>query len=297
MTDLARALRDAESCLSGGGSDGSLVDGTKGNMMRIRTVILGSSVGAMVMALALSVFAVVLLVENREWRSSVGVLRAELDQARGEVRASSEERETANAELAAQRERVEGLSAALVLLEGAAKEAREGVTVRMPVQSHRVRAYLGNQQVGMAWLVPNRLRTNAVDGQVSYEPVIVLGESVREQVGLTRTNVVEREVSLATTVNYHVPQVYGSGWSVHWVKPGGSRPGTGPSPPVGAQPGSPPSVPSPYLSTRTWHPQGGWTQGAAGRPGGEWISSGTRSVRGTAGPAKPAGSTSFPARY
>jgi hypothetical protein len=266
-------------------------------MMRIRTVMLGSTLGAVVIVFALGLFAVVLLVENRELRSDVGVLRAELDQARVEVRASSEEREAASAELAAQRERVEGLSAALALLEGAAKEARESATVRMPVQSHRVRAYLGNQQVGMAWFVPNQLRTNAVDGRVSYEPVIVLDESVRGQVGFTRTNVVEREVSRATTVNYHVPQVYGTGWPVYWVRPGGSRPGTGPSPPAGAQPESPPSVPSPYLSTRTWHPQSGWTQGAAGRPGGEWISSGTRSVRGTAVPGNPAVSTPFPARY
>jgi outer membrane murein-binding lipoprotein Lpp len=259
--------------------------------MRIRSMFLASTALAVGMVLVLTGFAAVLVMENRELRSDLRSLRAELDQVRAEGRQWTEAREAASADLATARERVEELSKEVALLKEEGEKQSEAVTVRLPLQSHRVRAYLGNQQVGMGWLVPHQFRTNAVDGQVGYEPVIVLDESVREKVGVTQTNVVERDVSRATTVNYNYQPAYASSWPIYRVRPGG--PGKGPAqPPASTPPEPPPAVQSPFLSTQIWHPQN-----PPGRPGGDWISSGTRSGRGLTPPANPARSSPFPARY
>jgi hypothetical protein len=248
-------------------------------------------------ALSFFGFAVVLLIENRELRAEARSVRAELSRVQDQARASTEDREAASAELAAQRGRVEELSAALTSMSQEATDPDRGTSVRLPVQSHRVRAYLGNKEIGMAWLVPNKIRTNAVDGQVSYEPVIVLDDAVLQRFGATQPQMAEREVTRATTVNYY-PQVYPSGWPIYWRKPQRPKdPDQSDPPPGSTPPERPPQVASPLLSTRLWHPENGWRQAAPGRPGGEWISSGTGSRRTLTAPANPARSSPFPERY
>lgn len=265
-------------------------------MMRARKIFQATAFGAMGVALSFFGFAVVLLIENRDLRSEARSVRAELSRIQEDAREWTAERELASAELAAQRERVEELSAALASLSNEQTAPASEGSVRLPVQSHRVRAYLGNKDVGMAWLVPNRMRTNAVDGQVSYEPVIVLDDAVRQRVGVTQPEMPAREVSRSTTVNYY-PQLYPSGWPIYWRKLQPKEPGHDVPPPVSTPPKPPPQVASPFLSTRIWHPENGWTQAAPGRPGGEWISSGTGSRRPLMTPANPTRSSPFPERY
>jgi hypothetical protein len=267
--------------------------------MRIRTVLMGSIVSAMAVTVAVGAMAVVLLIENRDLRSELRITRVNLEQALLERDASVEVNRVARDDLAAQSKRMDELATELEQVKARSEESRlETAETPGPLRAQRVRAYLGNQQVGMGWLLPAQIRTNAVDGPVMYEPAILLDEAVRSRVGVTRTNVVERDVSRTTTVNYNYPQAYSAAWPIYWVRPGRpSRPGHDPSTPAPAEPERPPTVQSPFLSTRTWHPDSGWTQGARGRPGGEWISSGTRGGATLPNTVTPVRTSPFPERY
>jgi hypothetical protein len=256
--------------------------------MKVQTLILGSTVGATCMVLAAAGLTLTRFLEDRERQSDRQLPSSEANQAQSDALEWTEEQEAAKAEL---RARVEELSAEVLALKEAAQESAEAKSIRLPVQSHRVRVFLGNQEVGMGWFVPHNIRTNVANGQVGYEPVIVLDEGVREQVGVTRTNVVEREVSRPTTVNYNYQQAYASSWPVYWSRVG-QKPGK--QPPAAIQPQQPPAVQSPFLSTQIWHPQN-----PPGRPGGGWMSTGggTGGGGGLMAPANPVRPTPFPAKY
>jgi hypothetical protein len=256
--------------------------------MRTGTLLLGSLFGAIGLALAASLFGGVMFFEQRQLQSDQQSLRTELEQARTQAREWTEERETMNAELVGQRARVEELSSEVMSLREATAGAEQEM-VRLPVQSHRVRAYLGNQQVGMGWLVPHQMRTNKIDGRVSYEPVIVLDESVRQRVAGARTEPVEPEPQRPTSVTYNY-QNYAGSWPVWWVRPAPGKP-IQPSPPSTPSP-QPPREQSPFLSRQIWHPQN-----VPGRPGGEWIMGGTAPTRPLPAPVNPGRSSPFPARY
>jgi hypothetical protein len=266
--------------------DGSKIEQT----MKVQTLILGSTVGATCMVLAAAGLAMTRFLEAGETQSDWQAPSSEVNQSQNDALERTEEREATKAEL---RARVEELTAEVSALKEAAQESAEGMSLRLPVQSHRVRVFLGNEQVGMGWFVPHNIRTNVANGQVGYEPVIVLDEAVREQVGVTRTHVVEREVSRPTTVNYNYQQAYASSWPVYWSRGGHKQP-PGTQPPSAIQPQQPPAVQSPFLSTQIWHPQN-----PPGRPGGGWMSTGggTGGGAGLMAPANPVRSAPFPAKY
>jgi hypothetical protein len=260
--------------------------------MRAQTLILGSTLGATCMVMAVVGLAVTMFLENRGMQSDRQLIGSEQDQAQSQTLEWTQEQEAAKAEL---RARVEELSAELLALKEAMQEPAEVMSVRLPVQSHRVRVFLGNQEVGMGWFVPHNIRTNVANGQVGYEPVIVLDEAVREQVGVTRTNVVEREVSRPMTVHYNYQQAYASSWPVYWSGKGPKQPpGKQPTPPTAVQPQPPPAVQSPFLSTQIWHPQN-----PPGRPGRGWMSTGGGTGGGATlqAPGNPGRHTPFPAKY
>jgi hypothetical protein len=263
--------------------------------MKTRPILIGLTLVVTTVVLGLGGMAVLLLMDNRELRSELRDVRTQLERSGEEVRGLKEERQLTRESIEVQRERMETMSAELAALSSAADE-RE--TVRAVPRSYRVRAFMGQQEVGMGWMVASQVSSNGVTGQLTYEPVIVLDEAVRQRVGVTQTNVVEREVTKSTTVNYNYPYQYGGGWPVVWVAPHKRGKGDGGgSTGQPEQPPPPPQVPSPFLSTRPWHPQTGWTQMAPGRPGGEWISSGTGGARARAAAPVPNRPTGLPIRY
>jgi hypothetical protein len=263
--------------------------------MKTQSILIGLTLVVTTVVLGLGCVAVLLLVDNRELRLELRDVRTHLERAGDEVRELKEERHLTQESIDVQRERMETMSAELAALSSAAVE-RE--TVRAVPRSYRVRAFMGQQEVGMGWMVASQVSSNGANGQLTYEPVIVLDDAVRQRVGVTQTNVVEREVSKATTVNYNYPYNYGVGWPVVWVAPHKRGKGDGGgSNGQREQPQPPPQVPSPYLSTRPWHPQTGFTQMAPGRPGGEWISSGTGGARPRAAAPVANRPTGLPIRY
>lgn len=134
-------------------------------------------------------------------------------------------------------------------LETAAKTAAE--TVPRP---YRVRAFLGQESVGEAWIVPHNVRRDPETGRYTFEPVLLIDESARNHFTVHHTNVVEREVYTTQVYQegYGYPYVYyvpsgrhgkpgrPSGKPQHPGEPAGSTPQMVPQPSARAQLFAPP---------------------------------------------------------
>jgi hypothetical protein len=267
--------------------------------MKTRDLMATMWVGLVIVAVTLGLVTTGVFLDNRDLRREGRDLRGELDARSTEATHLKTERSLIEEELRAQRERVEALSVQLAELKlgAAAKEPA------VPQQAFRVRAFLDNQWVSQGWLVPGRATTNA-NGQLVYEPVVVLDPSART--ALTAAKEPAPEPPTMVTVNHNYPTTYDTVWPAYWVvdngKPHRPKPPTEDTPRFPTQPKPQPQPVSPFLSTRIWQPQTGWQQMPRGRPGGEWISSSPRghsyissgAGRGLSGGG---GTGTFPVRY
>lgn len=126
-------------------------------------------------------------------------------------------------------------------------------------QPFQARAYVGNDYLGMAWVIPSRVKQDTETGEYQFEPVIWIDQKARG--AFTKTNIVEREVVLNEAYNesQSIPQSYWYGYPVwvrpnrfheHPVQPPKTPPVARPTVPSGGGPWSPaisrpPLVPSP----------------------------------------------------
>ncbi len=246
--------------------------------MKTRNLLVTMWVGLVIVALTLGLVSVGVLLDNRQLRQEGRDLRTSWDDSRAEATALKDERASIQEELGAQRQKVEELSAQLAELKvrTEAKEAPVGQ------QAYRIRAYLNNQWVSQGWLVPGQATTNG-NGQLVYDPVVVLDPSARTAMSDSPSNEVVPAEQGSVTINHNYPAQYDGVWPGVWVWSTGQkhrRPGqhSPESPRSSAQPQPQPQPVSPYLSTRVWQPRNGWQQMAPGRPGGEWISSAPRGL-------------------
>ena len=245
----------------------------KGTNMRTRDLITTMWVGLVIAALTLGLVAVGVLLDHRQLRQDQRDLRAELDNTRAEASGLRTEREIIEEELRAQRERVDELSVQL----GELKQRTEPKETAAAQPSYRIRAYLDNQWVSQGWLVPGRATTNS-NGQLVYEPVVVLDPSARTALTESAPKKTVPTEPTSVTVNHNYPSSYGGVWPGVWVVSAGQKHRRPRQPPAQApmQPQPQVQAASPFLSTRIWQPQTGFQQMARGRPGGEWISSAPR---------------------
>ena len=94
---------------------------------------------------------------------------------------------------------------------------------------YRVRAFVGQANVGQAWIVPHNVTRDPESCRYLFEPVLVIDESAKKHFTEHHTNVVEREVYTTEIYeNYNrYPYYYGIAG-----RPGGSnRPPNRPQPP------------------------------------------------------------------
>jgi len=99
-------------------------------------------------------------------------------------------------------------------------------------QPFQARAYVGNDYLGMAWVVPRNIRESGASGEMIYEPVIWIDERSRK--AFTQTNIVEREVVRNNSYNqtWAYQQPYWYGYPL-WTRPTPDRPIAPPTrPPV-----------------------------------------------------------------
>jgi hypothetical protein len=90
-------------------------------------------------------------------------------------------------------------------------------------QPFQARAYVGNDYLGIAWVIPSNVKEHAESGEYRFEPVIWIDAKARQ--AFTQTNVVEREVVRHNTYNhtYAYQQPYWYGYPL-WVKPQDDQP-------------------------------------------------------------------------
>jgi len=95
-------------------------------------------------------------------------------------------------------------------------------------QSFQARAYVGNDYLGTAWVIPSKVRQNAETGELRFEPVIWIDEKSRK--AFTQTNIVEREVVRNNSYNqtWSYQQPYWYGYPV-WIQSKPDRPNLPPS--------------------------------------------------------------------
>jgi hypothetical protein len=95
------------------------------------------------------------------------------------------------------------VASALEILESSEQQLRSRVdsleeaasaTAQITPQPYRVRAFLGQDNVGDAWIVPHNVTRDPETGRYLYEPLLVIEKSARKYFTEYRTNVVEREV-------------------------------------------------------------------------------------------------------
>lgn len=105
-------------------------------------------------------------------------------------------------------------------------------------QPFQARAYVGNDYLGLAWVIPSNVKPHAETGEYRFEPVIWIDE--RNRKAFTQTNVVEREVVRNTSTTQVYQQPYWYGYPV-WIRPQPETPGQPAQPPAQR----PPTLPSP----------------------------------------------------
>lgn len=106
---------------------------------------------------------------------------------------------------------------------------------------YRVRAFVGQETVGGAWIIPHNVTLDEELGRYLYEPILMIDESAKKHFTVHHTNVVEREV--------YRTEVYQDGYNYpyyYYVTQG--RPGKPTRPP------NRPDRPTPIVSTS---PSGG----------------------------------------
>jgi len=158
--------------------------------------------GVAVAAVAATLVGV--LDENRMLRREIEKARADVLKAADQIKGLEAEKGDMIVELTGQRDERQRAEDERAETKEAASKTNE-IAAPRPV---KVRTFLGNQYVGMSWLVPSGVSKDPRTGALTYEPVLILDESLRQNLVTYRTNVVEREVSRATTVNYNYPWIY-----------------------------------------------------------------------------------------
>jgi len=186
-----------------------------------------------------TIVTVVVLLDNRGLRQETRDLRQHWDTVAGESRQLKLERIETESAFSAQGERLKQVEAELAAI-------RSSLLTNAPpapqaARAHRAAVFLGQQYLGQGWVAPGQTATDPNTGQARYEPVVVLDPSIRAGIAAGKTNVIEREAAIPTTVNYNYPYPYSYYWwwpTVWPVATNVDRCG----PPVRPSHGSPPAT-------------------------------------------------------
>jgi hypothetical protein len=155
-----------------------------------------------------------------------------------------------------------GISEKLTALEQMESELRERVDsleasanalTEVTPRPYRVRAFVGQDNVGQAWIVPHNVTRDTESGRYLFEPVLVIDESSKKYFTEHHTNVVEREVY--TTQVYQDGYRYPYYYYVNSGRPGRpGRPPVKPEHPIAPQPPEPQITSGPDMNARMFAP-------------------------------------------
>ncbi len=144
--------------------------------------------------------------ENRNLRREIRIAQADAQRVADELQGLEAEKGDLTAELSDKRDELQKAQSELADVKETQSRTKEVAASSATPRPIKVRTYLGNQYLGMSWLIPSGVSRDAKSGAVTYEPVLVLDDSIKQNLVTYKTNVIEREV--ATTVNYSYPWTY-----------------------------------------------------------------------------------------
>jgi len=162
------------------------------------------SLGVAVAAVAATLVGV--FEENRNLRQEIRIAQADAQRVADELQGLEAEKGDLTAELSDKRDELQKAQSELADAKETQSRTNEVAASSATPRPVKVRTYLGNQYLGMSWLIPSGVSRNPKSGAVTYEPVLVLDESLKQNLVTYKTNVIEREV--AATVNYNYPWTY-----------------------------------------------------------------------------------------
>ena len=166
----------------------------------MKTLLLSMGIGFGILFTTLAVILLVELKDNRGLRAENRNLWAGLQQTNVKLQALAAENAAASDKLSAKESEVDELQGKLAVKDEPAKDPKAGTA---PPLAYQVRAYLGREFLGMVWIVPSKIAKDPETGAFTSEPVVVLNEGLKKAFTELRTNVVEREVPVSSSVSYN----------------------------------------------------------------------------------------------
>jgi hypothetical protein len=186
--------------------------------------------------------------QNRQLTTTNAQLMQELNRSHEAVTALTQEKAGISEKLAALELMETELRERVDSLEASAKSANDATP-----RPYRVRAFVGRDNVGQAWIIPHNVTRDTESGRYMFEPVLVIDEAAKRHFTEHHTNVVEREVY--TTQIYQDGYRYPYYYSVAPRRPGKpGRPPVKPEPPIAPQPSETRTVSQPDINARMFAP-------------------------------------------
>ncbi len=196
--------------------------------------------------------------DNRRLLTEIQTLRADLQRGAEEIKQLENQKADLAVELASKRDQLQDAQTEPAEASEANSRTNEVVVSPWTPRPVKVRTFLDNRYVGMSWLAPSGISKDPKTGAVTYEPVLVLDETVKQSLVVYKTNVVEREVARSTTVNYnypwpgYYPVVFFAGTNKATHRNPRQIPGT--PPPIQLQPQNSKPLANTTFPTSTWSP-------------------------------------------
>ena len=178
----------------------------------MKALLLSIGIGLGILLSSLTAILIFEFKVNRDLRAENRNLLAEAQQASAKMEALAAEKTEASEKLSAKEKEVDVLQNKPANAE-AAKEAKDSSASPRALQ---VKAYLGREYLGMAWLVPTKISKDPETGVVTSEPVVVMSESLKKTFTEVRTSVVDREVPVNSSVNYNYYPNPNYGYPYYW---------------------------------------------------------------------------------
>ncbi|MBU6402962.1 MAG: hypothetical protein KGS61_21790 [Verrucomicrobia bacterium] len=216
--------------------------------------------------LALTLIVVVQAYDHRLVSSEKAALERDLRSASLRISDLQQEQAAVVKDLQTRSTEVQDLTAKLADATEASTNPPVGST--LPPRPYQAPAYLGNQYLGLAWVVPRNIVRNPRTGRFTFEPALVLDPGLKQVLATSAADPDTRSAdqpppTSPTPPNYSVYNSYYNAWPwVAWT-PGGSattpdRPSRVPPTPAPNPPPRSPTVTSPWTPItspmRPWSP-------------------------------------------
>ena len=165
----------------------------------MKALLLSIGIGLGILLSSLTAILIFEFKVNRDLRAENQGLRVGAQQASAKMEALTAEKTEASEKLSAKEKEVD----ALKNKPANAEAANDAKTSAASPRAQQVKAYLGREYLGMAWLVPTKISKDPETGVITSEPVVVMSESLKKTFTEIRTSVVDHEVPVNSSVNYN----------------------------------------------------------------------------------------------